>query len=220
MKTAENKKKGFYDIEISFTQDPAKPFFDLNDIFYLRNLQQRKLFLSGEITDDSAEEIVANILQFNREDEDNGTEMGKRMPIKLYINSPGGLVTAGFSIIDAIVISETPVYTINTGVCYSMAFLVAICGAKRYAMESSTFLLHDGTIGFGDSQSKAEDIVDFNKRYNEDIVKKHVTTFTGISSAMYDEKKRVEWYMLAQDAKDMGVIDYLVGLDTPIYDII
>lgn len=221
MKMTKQNKQGFYDIELALSESAAKPVLDLDDIFYLRNLQQRKLFLFEDINELSAEDITTNILQYNREDENNNTPKDKRKAIKLYISSPGGSTTAGFQIIDTIITSETPVYTINIGTWYSMAFLIGICGHKRYAMPSSTFLHHDGSTGFVDSQSKAEDIADFTKRYNKDIVKQHVLDYArGISESVYEEKRRVEWYMFAQDAKNMGCIDYIIGKDRPIYDII
>ena len=183
-------------------------------------MQQRKLFLDEEITVESAEEITANILQYNREDENNNIPAENRKPVLLYINSPGGSITAGFQIIDVIKLSETPVYTINFGTWYSMAFLIGICGKKRFASPSATFLLHDGTTGFFDSQSKAEDVAEFSKRYNRDVVKKHVIDFSKISDSEYEDKKRVEWYMLAEEAKNMGCIDFIIGQDMPIYKVI
>lgn len=127
---------GYYDIEI----DIEKALIDggmVNDIFYLKDLKQRKLFLSEDVNQYSVGDIVKNILQYNRED--YGVPSEGRKPILLYVSSNGGEVDAGFELIDAIRCSKTPVYTINLGYQYSIRsfcsmmvpILFIILGQKR-----------------------------------------------------------------------------------------
>lgn len=182
------------------------------------DLEDRRLYLVQEICAFEPDEmsgdmslcsyLVDSILAYNREDKDIAPE--DRKPIRLYINSPGGDVTEGFSLISAIKLSKTPVYTINTGVWYSMAFLIGITGHKRFSLPYSTFLMHDGRNGIFDSGSKAQDKMDFDKRFELEVVKKHILNHSNMRSTEYDSLFRVEYYMLPEDALERKFIDEVV----------
>lgn len=207
---------GYYDIEI----DIEKALIDggmVNDIFYLKDLKQRKLFLSEDVNQYSVGDIVKNILQYNRED--YGLPSESRKPILLYVSSNGGEVDAGFELIDAILCSKTPVYTINLGYQYSMGFLIGLAGHCRYAMEHSKFLLHDGSNFIYNSGAKAQDQMEFNRKV-EDRVKQYILSRSKLASEEYDSKLRVEWYMFSDEAKEKGFVDYIIGKDCDIDEII
>lgn len=136
-------------------------------------------------------------------------------PILLYIASNGGSVDAGFALIDAIQTSKTPVYTINTGYWYSMGFLIGLAGKKRFAMPNATFLMHDGSNFIWTSGSKAQDQADFNRRV-EARVKQYILDHSTLTSKEYDKKQRVEWYLFADEAKEKGFIDQIIGVDCDI----
>ena len=208
---------GYYDIEI----DIEKALIDggmVNDIFYLKDLKQRKLFLSEDVNQYSVGDIVKNILQYNRED--YGVPSEGRKPILLYVSSNGGEVDAGFELIDAIRCSKTPVYTINLGYQYSMGFLIGLAGHRRYAMEHSKFLLHDGSNFIYNSGAKAQDQMEFNRKV-EDRVKQYILSRSKLASEEYDDSKlRVEWYMFSDEAKEKGFVDYIIGKDCDIDEII
>lgn len=207
---------GYYDIEI----DIEKALIDggmVNDIFYLKDLKQRKLFLSEDVNQYSVGDIVKNILQYNRED--YGLPSEGRKPILLYVSSNGGEVDAGFELIDAILCSKTPVYTINLGYQYSMGFLIGLAGHRRYAMEHSKFLLHDGSNFIYNSGAKAQDQMEFNRKV-EDRVKQYILSRSKLASEEYDSKLRVEWYMFSDEAKEKGFVDYIIGKDCDIDEII
>lgn len=182
------------------------------DVLYLRDLKERKLFLAEGVHIGSVSDICRNILQYNAED--RGKPVEERQPILLYIDSDGGDVASGFKLIDIILASKTPVYTISS-FGYSMAFLILIAGHKRFGLKDSTYLLHDGMTGGTNSSSKYYDTAQFMRR-QDDRVKNYVTTRTGISPEMYDENVRKEWYMFADEAKEYGVIDHIVGVDVDI----
>lgn len=210
------KPCGYYDIEI----DIEKALIDggmVNDIFYLKDLKQRKLFLSEDVNQYSVGDIVKNILQYNRED--YGLPSEGRKPILLYVSSNGGEVDAGFELIDAILCSKTPVYTINLGYQYSMGFLIGLAGHRRYAMEHSKFLLHDGSNFIYNSGAKAQDQMEFNRKV-EDRVKQYILSRSKLASEEYDSKLRVEWYMFSDEAKEKGFVDYIIGKDCDIDEII
>lgn len=186
-------------------------------LFYLQDLKQRKLFITTDICQESVDDTIRHIMQFNRDDFDIAKE--ERNPIILYVASSGGDVDSGFALIDAILSSETPVYVINQGYQYSMGFLIGLAGHKRFAMPHSKFLMHDGSQFVYNSGAKAQDQMEFNKK-QEERIKQYVLSRTKITSEMYDAQMRKEWYMFADEAKQLGVTDFIIGEDCTINDIV
>ncbi|MDO4526501.1 MAG: ATP-dependent Clp protease proteolytic subunit [Candidatus Saccharibacteria bacterium] len=197
----------------------------VGDFEYYYSLQDRRLYLHGGITaleeDDFSDlhvvsktaAIVEEIIDFNRADRDISPE--QRKPIRLYINSPGGDVHEGYSLISAIELSKTPIYTINVGLWCSMAFLIGIAGHKRFSLPNMLFLMHDGMNGAIDSGSKIQDKMKFDERFQDEVIKNHVLKHSRMSEARYDELRRVEHYMLPLDALNEGFIDEIVtDIDT------
>lgn len=210
------KNKDYYDIDVDL-EGLLTSNGMVDEIFYLRDLQQRKLFLNCDISQDSVSDIIHAILQYNKDDV--GVEPSKRKPILLYICSDGGSVDAGFSLIDVIETSKTPVYTINLGYWYSMAFIIGIAGHKRFATRNSKILCHDGMSMVYASGSKAQDQMAFYKQL-EDRTKAHILKYTKISEELYQNKVRYEWYLFANEAKELGIIDCIIGDDCEIDAII
>ena len=186
--------------------------------FDLEDLDNRKLYLGSVIDGSSIDSVVYHILRYNRLDK--GIPKEERKPIILYINSPGGNVSDGFGVIDAILTSETPVYTVNQALCASMGFLIFIAGHKRYSMPRAEFLLHDGSTFIFDSSGKAKDRIEFESVQLEGITKSLVIEQTKIEGDLYDNKHRAEWWMLPKEAKEFGVTDYIVGVDVSINEIV
>lgn len=184
----------------------------INDYFYLKNLEQRKIFFTGEVNMYSVKDVISHIIQFNREDDEANIAIEDRVPIKLYISSEGGDVESGFGLINIILASQTPVITINLSYQYSMGFLVGLAGHVRYAVPNAIFLMHDGVTYINDSDSKVQDRAEFNKAINERI-KRYVLSRSDLTSEEYDSKRRVEWYMYADEAKEHGFVDYIIGED-------
>ncbi len=184
--------------------------YSLFDQFYLSDLKQRKIYFDEEVSPDTVYSLVRNIYQFNADDKNIPPE--KRKPILLYLVSHGGDMDAGFELIDAILNSKTPVYTINLGYQYSMGFLIGIAGKKRFATQHSKLLIHDGSMVLYNSGAKVIDQVEFNKKY-EARTKEYILSKSNITSEEYDSKQRVEWYMFADEAKEKGLVDYIIGVD-------
>ena len=203
---------------------PAKAAFhiqtNIEEFVRQRQLSDRRIYLNGVIESLDLESkciyattsmvgmIVEQILDFNREDADIPPE--EREPILLYINSPGGELVEGFALVSAIELSKTPVYTINVGEWCSMAFLIGIAGHKRFSLPYMTFLMHEGSRYAGGSTNKVQDKVDFEKRFETEVVKKHVLKHSHMKSVDYDALARVELYMLPEDALERGFIDEIV----------
>ena len=189
------------------------------DIYDMEELDNRRLYINNDIDNEIIDTIVYHILRFNRIDKDKRPE--ERKPILLYINSPGGDVYSGYGLISAMQDSITPIYTINQGMCASMAFLIFLAGSKRYSMRNSTFLMHDGSNGaFIESASKLRDRIEYETGQLEQLTKKFVLSRTSIDDKFYDEKYRVEWYMLPEEAKSHKICDYIIGKDCTLDEII
>lgn len=190
----------------------------LGEDYESSDITERRLFINGEIDSEIIDTIVYHILRYNREDLNKPIE--NRLPIKLYITTNGGSVVDGYALIDAIMTSKTPVYTINQAYNYSMGFLIFIAGNKRFAMPNSTFLMHDGSSFAWDSTAKMKDRVDFEANQVEIHTKNYIISRTKIDQKLYDEKYRMEWYFYPEEAKDYGVCDYIIGKDCDIDEII
>lgn len=211
------KADGYFDIDVDIDDYANQCNCGLDDALYLKDLQNRKLFINDEISQLSISAIVKYILQYNADDK--GLEVSERKPIMLYLVSNGGEVDAGFELVDAIRSSITPVYTINLGYWYSMGFLIGIAGHRRYAMPNAKFLIHDGSDFIYNSGTKAQDQMEFSIRVSN-RVKELVLEESKITSEEYDSKKRVEWYMFADEAKERGFIDCIIGVDCTVDEIV
>ena len=208
-------KNGYYDIDIDF--EVYLQNCGLTDLFWLQDLKLRKFYLNYGIDQDGIHDIARHILQYNAEDK--GIEPKDRKPILLYIASNGGEVDSGFELIDVIESSKTPVYTINIAYEYSMAFLIGLCGHKRFAMKNARFLMHDGTNFVWDSGAKAQDKMEFNK-LQEHRIRDYVISHSNVTPEEYDSKLRVEWYLFADKAKEKGFVDYIIGEDCSLDEVV
>ena len=213
----DTERRGYYDdIDIDVWQlNPQNSTLD--EVFYIKDLKQRRLTLNQDIDQASVQEIVRHILQYNRDDINLRAE--DRKPIILYVSSNGGEVDAGFELMDVIKESLTPVYTVNLGYQYSMGFLIGIAGHKRFATKNAKFLIHDGTNFVYGSSSKVEDQVEFNRKVNR-RVKEFILENSTMTEEEYDRRLRDEWYMFADDAKARGLTDYIIGEDCTFNDIL
>lgn len=209
-------RKGYYDYEVEIEKALLEAGM-VEEIFYLNDLKQRKLFLNVDVEQLSVADIVKHIMQYNKED--NGIDPKDRQPILLYVTSNGGEVDSGFELIDIIQNSKTPVHTINLGYQYSMGFLIGLAGHKRYATQNAKFLMHDGSNFVYNSGAKAQDQMEFQKKV-EERVKQYILSRSKLTSEEYDSKLRVEWYLFASEAKDKGFVDYIIGEDCDIDEVI
>lgn len=188
------------------------------DKYAMEDVANRRLFLNVEIDDDIIDTTVYHILRYNRLDKDIPVE--DRKPIIIFINSPGGSVTSGYALIDAITTSKTPVYTVNLGIAYSMGFLIYIAGERRYSMPSATCLCHDGSTAAWDSMSKVRDRVEFETGQMEQHTQQYIISRTNITREQYLENYRKEWYFYPTEAKKLGVTTHIVGEDCTLDDIL
>ncbi len=167
---------------------------------YSRLLKERIIFLSGEIHNEMADLIVAQLLFLEAEDPDKD--------IQIYINSPGGSVSAGFAIYDTMQYIKPDVSTICVGLAASMgAFLLAAgTKGKRYALPNADIMIHQplgGTQGQAeDIRIQAEKILEIRKRINKILSEK-----TGQDIDIINRDTDRDYYLNAEEAVKYGLID-------------
>ena len=170
---------------------------------YSRLLKERIIFLTGQINDNVASLVTAQLLFLEAED--------PKKEISLYINSPGGLVTAGLGIYDTMQYVKPSISTLCIGQAASMGSFLLAAGAKgkRFSLPNSRIMVHQPSAGFQgqatDIEIHANEVLSLKKRLNE-IYSKH----TGKS--VDDVKKALERdnFMTAETAKSFGLIDEVV----------
>ena len=180
---------------------------DFEDIVDLHNALDRQLFI-GDIVAGIGVSADNMIRFWNRYDEDKNIPIEERKPIKVYIDSCGGSLTDAFTIINAIKMSKTPVYTIVVGAAYSAGFFISIAGHKRYAYPLASFLYHEGSATNGGTANQFQNFSEFYKKQLKQL-KNHTLECTGISEEFYEEIKRDDYWMTAEEALELGCIDII-----------
>lgn len=186
-------------------------------VYEIKDAEDRRLYLDCDVERDVISTIGRHILRFNKEDK--GINISERKPIYLFISSDGGGVDDGLELVDIIKSSKTPVYTVTMGYCYSMAFLIYLAGHKRFASKHATFLIHDGSSYIYNSGSKARDTMEYLGKVERGL-KLFVVENSNITDEEYSMREKDEWYMFSDEAKKKGIVDYIVGEDVEIDDII
>lgn len=167
---------------------------------YYTRRKDRCILWNNDI-EDGFVEIYQDILRWNKEDIESGKDKSEMTPIRVYINSDGGSVSAVFAIIDLLLMSVTPVITIGLGKCFSSGGLLLMAGSKRLLLPSCTVLIHDGYSGSGGAgvTAKMLDNLEYTKELEERI-KKYILSRTSIEESEYDKNYRRDWWIFAEDA--------------------
>ena len=171
---------------------------------FSRLLKDRIIFLDGEINDYTADLVVAEILFLESENPEKD--------ISIYINSPGGSVTAGLAIYDTMKYVKCPIQTICMGQAASMAAILLAGGTKgkRFALPSSRVMIHQPRGGVEGQESDisilAKEIIRLKKLSIE-----YLANDTGKKVNQVAEDIERDFYMTAQDAKEYGIIDQVMA---------
>lgn len=185
--------------------DSAKSNYDFCDIIDLSNGLNRNIVLT-DIDASIGDSVNSYIQFFNRIDQEKKIDANKRTPIKIYIDSNGGNLEACFTIIDAITMSKTPVWTINIGKAYSAGFFIFITGHKRFAYPNSSFLFHEGSTGIYQDANKFKNYADFYKQQLEQL-RAITLEHTQIEPEEYDKHVKDDWWFDVNEALKYGVTD-------------
>ena len=185
-----------------------KDIKDFDDILNLDCSLNREYHLGG-IEDNTGTSMAGVIRFWNKWDDAHNIPVEKRQPIKIYIDSAGGDLCATLTIIDAIKLSKTPIWTINDGAAYSGGFFIFICGNRRFTMKHSTFLYHEGSTGAGGTSIQFENYSQF---YKDQLKQLREITLenTKISTELYEEKRKEDWWIFADEAIELGICDEII----------
>jgi len=171
---------------------------------YSRLLKERLIFITGPIEDYGASLLTAQLLFLEAEN--------PKKEIHMYINSPGGLVTAGMAIYDTMQYVRPQIQTYCIGQAASMGSLLLCAGTKglRYALPNARIMVHQPSGGFSgqasDIERHAEDIIKMKRRLNEVYV-----THTGQPYDVIERTLDRDYFMTADQAKDFGLIDRVMS---------
>ncbi len=170
---------------------------------YSRLLKERIIFLGDPITDNLANTVIAQLLFLDSED--------SKKDIKLYINSPGGMVTSGLAIYDTMQYIKADVVTICVGIAASMAAMLLAAGTKgkRLILPNAEVMLHQ-VMGGAEGQAtdikiRAQHILRIHERLNK-ILNYH----TGQLLAKIEKDTDRDFFMTAEEAKAYGVVDKII----------
>jgi len=174
---------------------------------YSRLLKDRIIFVGGyegEFTTDSANTLIAQLLYLDSDDSSKD--------INLYINSPGGMVTAGLAVYDTMQFIKSPITTICMGMAMSFGAVILAAGSKgkRYALPNSRIMIHQPLVG-GISGQATDILVEakemsHTRRTLEEIMAKH----TGQPFEKINRDMERNNYMSAEEAKAYGIIDEVI----------
>ena len=170
---------------------------------YSRLLKERIIFLTGQINDNVSSLVTAQLLFLEAED--------PKKEIYLYINSPGGLVTAGLGIYDTMQYVKPDISTLCIGQAASMGSFLLAAGTKgkRFSLPNSRIMVHQPSAGFQgqatDIEIHANEVLSLKKRLNE-IYSRH----TGKSAEDIKSALERDNFMTSENAKEFGLIDQVV----------
>ena len=174
--------------------------FGLNDSIYNRLLKERIIWLGSEVRDENSNAICAQMLLLNAED--------PHKDIYLYINSPGGSITAGMAIYDTMQFVKPDVSTMCIGMAASMGAFLLAAGAKgkRLALPNSTIMIHQPSGGFqgqvSDIERHAQYVIDLKRRFITQMA-----SFTGRTVEQVERDHDRDNFLWADAAKEYGIVD-------------
>jgi ATP-dependent Clp protease, protease subunit len=177
---------------------------NLNDSVYERLLRERIVFLGSQVDDPIANQICAQLLLLSAEDPDRD--------IFLYINSPGGSVSAGMAIYDTMQFVTNDVATVAVGLAASMGQFLLCAGAKdkRYATPHARIMMHQPSGGIGGTASdiaiQAEQML-----YTKKVMQERIAFHTGQTVEQIERDSDRDRWFTADEAKDYGFVDQVVA---------
>jgi ATP-dependent Clp protease, protease subunit len=179
------------------------PTGTLDDQLTTRLLYQRIIVLGSEVDDRIANRLCAQLLLLSAED--------SRSDISLYINSPGGSVSAGLAIYDTMKLIPNDVSTLALGLAGSMAQFLLCTGAKgkRFSLPHAQVLMHQGSAGFGGTAADVE-IYAAQLEKTSALMTRLIAEHTGQTVERVEADSRRDRWFSAEEALDYGLIDHIV----------
>ena len=175
--------------------------------YYHQLLHNRTIVFNDSIDSDIVEKVYLPLKDFENDDSDE--------PITLILNSMGGSVADGFFLANYIAKYKKKLIILITGYAASMAILFLCAGGKnpniiRKCFPSTYGLIHDGYLTLGSNESKtAADYMEFNNRIDKSI-RDFILENTSITAEQYDAKTRHQWFLTAEEMKDLNIVDEIM----------
>lgn len=186
----------------------AKELKDVEKLFELAELKNRTILIQ-DIERGCGMDANGLIRFWNAYDDELNIPIEERKPIKIYIDSFGGVLQDSLTVVDTIKMSKTPVWTINIGCAYSGGFIIFLSGHKKFTYPEATFLFHEGSISTGGDAHKFQNQADFYKRQRK-RVKELILSNTKITEEVYVEHEKDDWWLFAEEALKYGIADQIV----------
>jgi ATP-dependent Clp protease protease subunit len=190
-------------LDSAFSQLQKTP--PLDEYIAWKDWQNRILIINEPIDENSVYNFILPILRWNKEDDENDV----RKTITIYLNTPGGDVGVGLILAEVIKKSKTPVHVITVGEAASMGSIILMSGHKRIAYSFASILIHDGEVGMRGSRNKVKDNMKFyEEKYDQ--LKTFIIDHTKITEEKLEEMKDREWWITAEQALELGIIDEII----------
>jgi ATP-dependent Clp protease, protease subunit len=182
---------------------PAPSGMNLGDEVFGRLLRERIIFLGTQVEDQMANSICAQLLLLDAEDQRD---------ISIYINSPGGSVTAGLAIYDTMQFVKSDIRTVAMGLAASMGQFLLCAGTKgkRYALPHARILMHQPSGGIGGTASDIA-IQAENMLWTKRTMQERIASHTGQSVEQIERDSDRDRWFTADEARDYGFVDHVVS---------
>lgn len=170
-------------------------------------LEKERIYFMDYDVDEPCMELQRMIIRWNMEDK--GKPVEERKPIRIFLHSGGGYAFYMWTLIDTILMSKTPVYTINLGYCMSAAALIFIAGHKRFMFPRAKVLIHQGANKIeGDAQKVMDQTAAYKKELKE--MQDYILSRTDIPAAQLSKKKNNDWELDADYCLEKKVCEKIV----------
>ena len=182
--------------------EESKPNQEANDGLIMKMMKTRSILLSGEVNKELAERVVRSLLLL----EEAGSE-----PVKIFIDSPGGDVDAGYAIFDMIRFIDAPVYTVGMGLVASAGALILLAAPKerRIGLPNSHYLIHQPLSGIRGVATEIEIHARELEKLREKL-NKLISDETGKKIAKVAQDTDRDYWMSASEAKDYGLLSQVI----------
>ena len=174
---------------------------------YWRLAENRIFYIDYEI-DESVLEIQRSILAINIADKNIKPE--ERTPIKILLDTPGGLLSETMSLASTIIMSKTPVITINIAEAYSGGCLLLLAGHKRYTFQYAKAMVHTGSGGVSGTYEQTEQAQKIYKK-QVDEMGSYILERSGMDEKIYKRNKSKDWYMDANEQIQYGIVNGIIN---------
>lgn len=174
---------------------------------YWRLAERRIFYIDYEI-DEGILELQKSILEINMND--TGIHPQDRIPIKIFIDSPGGLLSETMSLCSVIMMSKTPVITVNIAEAYSGGCLILLAGHRRYALPYSKAMLHSGSNGMSGTYEQTEQAQKIYKKQIDEMCS-YILERSGMDEKIYKRNKSKDWYFDANEQLQHGIVHEIVS---------